>query len=97
MISAGVQSRAPGAQLGDCLNVYPVKGYSIRVMLGDEQCQAAAPPGSLLDDETKLVNCRLGLDRIRVARTADFNGIGHDIQADGIRPPVSWVNACFLM
>jgi D-amino-acid dehydrogenase len=95
VISAGVHSRALGAQLGDRLNVYPVKGYSITVMLSDEQSQAAAPQVSLLDDETKLVTSRLGVDRFRVAGTAEFNGINHDIRADRIRPLVNWVNECF--
>ncbi|MDO8903688.1 D-amino acid dehydrogenase [Hydrogenophaga sp.] len=95
VVSAGVHSRALGAQLGDRLNVYPVKGYSITVMLNDEQSQAAAPHVSLLDDETKLVTSRLGADRFRVAGTAEFNGFNLDIRADRIRPLVDWVNRCF--
>ncbi|MBA4265700.1 MAG: D-amino acid dehydrogenase [Comamonadaceae bacterium] len=95
VVSAGVHSRALGAQLGDRLNVYPVKGYSITVMLNDEQSQAAAPQVSLLDDETKLVTSRLGVDRFRVAGTAEFNGFNLDIRADRIRPLVDWVNQCF--
>ncbi|MDP2419663.1 MAG: D-amino acid dehydrogenase [Hydrogenophaga sp.] len=95
VVCAGVHSRALGAQLGDRLNVYPVKGYSITVMLNDEQSQAAAPQVSLLDDETKLVTSRLGADRFRVAGTAEFNGFNLDIRADRIRPLVDWVNQCF--
>ena len=95
VVCAGVHSRALGAQLGDRLNVYPVKGYSITVMLNDEQSQAAAPQVSLLDDETKLVTSRLGVDRFRVAGTAEFNGFNLDIRADRIRPLVDWVNQCF--
>ena len=95
VVCAGVHSRTLGAQLGDRLNVYPVKGYSITVMLNDAQSQAAAPNVSLLDDETKLVTSRLGPDRFRVAGTAEFNGIDHDIRADRIRPLVNWVNQCF--
>ena len=95
VVCAGVHSRTLGAQLGDRLNVYPVKGYSITVMLNDAQSQAAAPNVSLLDDETKLVTSRLGPDRFRVAGTAEFNGINHDIRADRIRPLVNWVNQCF--
>ncbi|MFM6986257.1 MAG: D-amino acid dehydrogenase [Hydrogenophaga sp.] len=95
VICAGVHSRAIGAQLGDRLNVYPVKGYSITVMLNDEQSQAAAPQVSLLDDETKLVTSRLGQDRFRVAGTAEFNGFNRDIRADRIQPLVDWVNQCF--
>ena len=95
VVCAGVHSRALGAQLGDRLNVYPVKGYSITVMLNDEHSQAAAPQVSLLDDETKLVTSRLGQDRFRVAGTAEFNGFNLDIRADRIRPLVDWVNRCF--
>ncbi|WP_439115403.1 D-amino acid dehydrogenase [Hydrogenophaga sp.] len=95
VVCAGVRSRALAAQLGDRLNVYPVKGYSITVMLNDEQSQAAAPQVSLLDDETKLVTSRLGADRFRVAGTAEFNGYNLDIRADRIRPLVNWVNECF--
>ena len=95
VVCAGVHSRALGAQLGDRLNVYPVKGYSITVMLNDAQSQAAAPQVSLLDDETKLVTSRLGADRFRVAGTAEFNGFNRDIRADRIKPLVDWVNQCF--
>jgi glycine/D-amino acid oxidase-like deaminating enzyme len=69
-----VASRGFAAQLGDRVNVYPVKGYSITVHLDDEASRAAAPNVSLLDDETKLVSSRLGPDRFRVAGTAEFAG-----------------------
>jgi D-amino-acid dehydrogenase len=75
--------------------VYPVKGYSITVNLLDAASQAAAPTVSLLDDETKLVTSRLGVDRFRVAGTAEFNGVNRDIRADRIRPLIDWVNQCF--
>jgi D-amino-acid dehydrogenase len=95
VVCAGVGSRALAAQLGDRLNVYPVKGYSITVDLADERSQRAAPTVSLLDDETKLVSSRLGAERFRVAGTAEFNGVNKDIRADRIRPLVDWVNQCF--
>ncbi len=95
VVCAGVGSRALAAQLGDRVNVYPVKGYSITVNLNDALSQQAAPTVSLLDDETKLVTSRLGLDRFRVAGTAEFNGLNRDIRADRIRPLVNWVNQCF--
>ncbi len=95
VVCAGVQSRAFAAQLGDRVNIYPVKGYSITVHLSDASSQAAAPTVSLLDDETKLVTSRLGPDRFRVAGTAEFNGNNKDIRADRIRPLVDWVNQCF--
>lgn len=95
VVCAGVRSRELASQLGDRLNVYPVKGYSITVNLLDATSQAAAPQVSLLDDETKLVTSRLGVDRFRVAGTAEFNGYNGDIRADRVRPLVDWVNRCF--
>jgi D-amino-acid dehydrogenase len=95
VVCAGVHGRGIAAQLGDRLNIYPVKGYSITVDLDDAISQAAAPRVSLLDDETKLVSSRLGESRFRVAGTAEFNGIDHNIRADRIRPLVAWVNQCF--
>jgi D-amino-acid dehydrogenase len=72
-----------------------VKGYSITVNLDDAVSQASAPQVSLLDDATKLVTSRLGLDRFRVAGTAEFNGFNKDIRADRIQPLVDWVAQCF--
>ena len=95
VVCAGTASRGIAAQLGDRVNIYPVKGYSITVNLDDAQSQAAAPMVSLLDDGTKLVTSRLGLDRFRVAGTAEFNGYNRDIRADRIRPLVEWVQQCF--
>lgn len=95
VVCAGVGSRAMAAQLGDRINVYPVKGYSITVNLLDEASRRSAPTVSLLDDEAKLVTSRLGVDRFRVAGTAEFNGFNRDIRADRIRPLIDWVNRCF--
>ena len=95
VVCAGVGSRDLASQLGDRVNVYPVKGYSITVNLNDRASQEGAPNVSLLDDETKLVTSRLGLDRFRVAGTAEFNGINKDIRADRIKPLIDWVNQCF--
>ncbi len=95
VICAGIGSRDLAAQLGDRINVYPVKGYSITVNLTDRISQLGAPTVSLLDDETKLVTSRLGVDRFRVAGTAEFNGENRDIRADRIKPLVDWVKQCF--
>ncbi|HPU20599.1 MAG TPA: D-amino acid dehydrogenase [Alicycliphilus sp.] len=95
VVCAGIGSRALAAQLGDRINIYPVKGYSITVNLLDQPSQQAAPTVSLLDDETKLVTSRLGQDRFRVAGTAEFNGANRDIRADRIQPLINWVNQCF--
>ncbi|WP_425252334.1 D-amino acid dehydrogenase [Janthinobacterium sp. NFX145] len=95
VVCAGTASRAMAAMLGDHVNVYPVKGYSITVQLEDPASRAAAPTVSLLDDATKLVSSRLGEDRLRVAGTAEFNGVNYDIRADRIRPLLGWVEQCF--
>ena len=95
VVCAGTASREMAAMLGDRVNVYPVKGYSITVHLNDAASREAAPTVSLLDDETKLVTSRLGDDRFRVAGTAEFNGFNRDIRADRIAPLVNWVQQCF--
>ncbi len=81
--------------LGDRVNVYPVKGYSITVNLPMRNRQAAAPTVSLLDDKAKIVTSRLGRDRFRIAGTAEFNGENRDIRADRVKPLVQWCEAHF--
>ncbi len=95
VVCCGTHSRELASQVGDRVNVYPVKGYSITVHLNDAHSQTSAPQVSLLDDATKLVTSRLGLDRFRVAGTAEFNGFNKDIRADRIQPLVDWVAQCF--
>jgi D-amino-acid dehydrogenase len=84
VICAGTASRRFAAMVGDRVNVYPVKGYSITVMLRDAANQAAAPWVSLLDEGAKIVTSRFGADRFRV-----------DIRADRIRPLVGWARRLF--
>ncbi|CDN57606.1 D-amino acid dehydrogenase small subunit (plasmid) [Neorhizobium galegae bv. officinalis bv. officinalis str. HAMBI 1141] len=95
VICGGVHSRRLAAQLGDRINVYPVKGYSITVNLTEQHDQAAAPWVSLLDDDAKIVTSRLGESRFRVAGTAEFNGAGRDIRDARIEPLVAWCRKHF--
>ena len=95
VVAAGVKSRDVARQLGDTVDIYPVKGYSITVELKDELSRAAAPWVSLLDDRAKIVSSRLGEDRLRIAGTAEFNGANLDIRADRIRPLVAWAEKYF--
>ena len=82
---------------GECVHQHRrrSKGYSITVHSDDAHSQSSAPQVSLLDDATKLVTSRLGLNRFRVAGTAEFNGFNKDIRADRIQPLVDWVAQCF--
>jgi D-amino-acid dehydrogenase len=95
VICAGAASRELAAQVGDDVNVYPVKGYSVTVQLDDAASRAAAPQVSLVDDTVKLVSSRLGEDRLRVAGTAEFHGFNRDIRADRIAPLTDWVQQNF--
>lgn len=95
VVCAGSASRDFAAMLGDRVNVYPVKGYSITVHLDDERSQSAAPWVSLLDDRAKIVTSRLGSGRFRVAGTAEFNGMNRDIRYDRVRPLVDWTRMLF--
>jgi D-amino-acid dehydrogenase len=57
-----------------CL-VYPAKGYSATIAVGDHR---GAPTVSLTDLAAKIVLTRLG-DRLRVAGTAELNGYGIEL------------------
>ncbi|WP_185983667.1 D-amino acid dehydrogenase [Aureimonas mangrovi] len=95
VVCAGVASRRFAAQLGDRVNVYPVKGYSVTVNLEDEASQNGAPWVSLLDDKAKIVTSRLGKTRMRIAGTAEFAGENRDIRMDRIKPLVTWCRQRF--
>jgi D-amino-acid dehydrogenase len=95
VICAGIESRRFAEQLGDRVNIYPVKGYSITVNLDEKQSRDAAPWVSLLDDDAKIVTSRLGAERLRVAGTAEFNGVNYDIRNDRVTPLVNWCRRLF--
>lgn len=95
IVCAGIGSRDIAAQLGDRVNIYPVKGYSITVPLNNSESQRAAPWVSLLDDEAKIVTSRLGDDRFRIAGTAEFNGYNRDIRDQRIQPLINWCRRYF--
>ena len=95
VVCAGTESRRLAHMLGDRVNVYPVKGYSITVHLDDTDSQSAAPWTSLLDDGAKIVTSRLGADRFRVAGTAEFNGMNRDIRSDRVEPLIAWTRSLF--
>jgi D-amino-acid dehydrogenase len=95
VVCGGVMSRGLAKTLGDRVNIYPVKGYSITVQLPEKVDQDAAPWVSLLDDAAKIVTSRLGASRFRVAGTAEYNGYNRDIRAERIDPLIAWCRANF--
>lgn len=95
LVCAGVGSYQLAEALGDRVNIYPVKGYSITVKLEDQNSIDNAPWVSLLDESTKIVTSRLGLNRFRIAGTAEYNGYNRDIRADRIQPLLDWVQRNF--
>lgn len=91
VLCAGVNSAELSKQIKDPIDIYPVKGYSITLNVGNSP---NAPTVSLLDDEKKIVSSRLG-DRFRVAGTAELAGYNYDIRKDRIDPLIKWVNTNF--
>lgn len=80
--------------LGEFLNIYPVKGYSITINLNDSLDQIHAPIIPLLDNNKKIVTSRLG-NKLRVAGTAELTDVNYDIRRDRIEPLLNWVNENF--
>lgn len=95
VICAGVGSRRLAGMVGDSVDIYPVKGYSLTVDLTTEDDRRGAPWVSLLDDKAKIVASRLGADRLRIAGTAELSGPNLDIRADRIAPLAAWCRKRF--
>jgi D-amino-acid dehydrogenase len=80
VVSLGSWSPLLLAPLGIRIPVYPLKGYSITLPLGD--AAEAAPTVSLTDEAHKIVISRLG-DRLRAAGTAEL--AGYDTTVNPVR------------
>lgn len=91
VVCAGVGSVEIAKQVGDILDIYPVKGYSITINNVDPE---HLPKVSLLDDQAKIVTASLGR-RFRVAGTAELAGENYDIRHDRIKPLLDWVHTNF--
>ena len=91
VVSAGVGSTKIAKSIGDSIDVYPVKGYSITINNVDHRF---LPKATLLDDQAKIVTSSLG-NRFRVAGTAELNGENYDIPRDRIQPLIDWVHNNF--
>lgn len=77
--------------LGVRLPIYPAKGYSVTMNVGDA---ARAYRVSLTDDEYKLVFSRLG-NRLRIAGTAEFDGYSTQLNETRCRALVRRAEAIF--
>jgi D-amino-acid dehydrogenase len=70
VVALGNGSRALAATAGDSLPIYPVKGYSLTIPVGD----AKSPPTIGSVDEENLVAISPFGDRVRVTATAEISG-----------------------
>jgi D-amino-acid dehydrogenase len=91
VVANGVGSVKLAKTVGDTLDIYPVKGYSITINNVDPKY---LPKVSLLDDQAKIVTSTLG-NRLRVAGTAELAGENYDIRRDRIQPLLDWVHTNF--
>lgn len=94
VVCNGVGAPKLAKTIGDSLNVYPIKGYSITITANDRQSLQTFPKVSLLDDEAKIVTSTFG-NKLRVAGTAELAGENYDIRRDRIEPLLSWVHKNF--
>lgn len=93
IVANGVDARRLARQSGDCINIYPVKGYSVTIEINEKQIDLC-PKVSLLDDQAKIVTSTLG-NTLRVAGTAELDGYNRDIRRSRIEPLLNWVNKTF--
>ncbi len=91
VVCAGVGSVKLASSIGDSLDIYPVKGYSITI---NNVPSELLPKVSLLDDQAKIVTATLG-NRLRVAGTAELTGENYDITRDRVEPLLKWVHTNF--
>lgn len=91
VVANGVGSEKLANSVGESLDIYPVKGYSITINNVDKKY---LPTTSLLDDQAKIVTSSLG-NRFRVAGTAELAGENYDIRRDRIQPLLDWVHTNF--
>lgn len=94
VVCAGVGSYRLARMLGDDVNVYPVKGYSLTIEVDPATAGADAPMTALLDEDAKIVTSRLG-NRLRIAGLAEFRGEDTSIDPERIAVLYRWVNRHF--
>ncbi|WP_317924102.1 MULTISPECIES: D-amino acid dehydrogenase [unclassified Cupriavidus] len=81
LVAAGVDSAPLLQPLGLHVPLYPVKGYSVTLLVRDE---LQAPLGALMDESYKIAITRLG-NRMRVAGTAELGSRRLDLRPAALR------------
>lgn len=76
-------------KLGIKVPIYPMKGYSVTVPVGQY-----APSVSITDNEHKVVVSRLG-NRLRAAGTAEFAGYNTSIRDERVQPIINAMQSWF--
>jgi D-amino-acid dehydrogenase len=89
VMSMGSYSYGHLRKLGIRVPIYPMKGYSITMPVGDY-----APGLSITDNENKVVMTRLG-DRLRAAGTAEFAGYNTDVIDHRVAPIIRATRSLF--
>ena len=90
VLALGSYTTAHAAALGERLPIYPVKGYSVTIALGEH---ALAPHVSITDESHRIVCSRLG-NRLRIAGTAEL--AGYDNSINRVRCEAILARACTL-
>jgi len=91
VLAGGYESRMMARSVGVDLPIYPIKGYSLTVDVGDPD---AAPRASVTDYANKIVYARLG-SQMRIAGMADIVGPGRNLAADRVAQLARQAQATF--
>ncbi len=91
VLAGGYESRKLARDVGIDLPIYPIKGYSLTVDVGDE---SAAPIASITDYANKVVYARLGT-KMRIAGMADIVGPSRDLAPERVAQLVRQAKATF--
>jgi D-amino-acid dehydrogenase len=91
VLCLGVYSPHLARQLGARLPIYPVKGYSVTLPVGEHH----TPPAlGGVDEENLVAYCPLG-NRLRVTATAEFSGYGREHAPGDFRHMLQVIRALF--
>ena len=93
MLALGCQSPFLARPLGVDLPIYPIKGYSMTIPIGNHR---APPTMAALDEDNLVAISRFG-DRIRVTATAEFAGYDISHMPADFAHMTRWRGICIRM